>query len=444
MSIGARNPHIGADAAVAHPGASRKAALASWLGSAVEYYDFFIYGTAAALIFPKLFFSPDNPQAAAIASFATFGVAYITRPIGAVILGHVGDKFGRKKVLTFTLLLMGISTFLIGCLPTYEHAGILAPTLLVLARLLQGISAAGEQAGASSMTLEHAPPDQRAFYTSFTLSGTQAGLILATLAFLPISAMPEEQMLSWGWRIPFFFSLAVVAVGFWVRRTLPETPAFQEERAEQTASGAPVVALFRHQWKDVLRVVLAATIAVVSTIFTVYTLSYAVNTINLPRPTMLTLLILCNVVALVAIPLWAKLADRIGRRPVFIFGAVGCAILIYPYLWAIEQADITLIYVFGLLLSGIVYSAANGIWPSLYSEMFDTRVRLSGVAIGTQLGFAMAGFAPTIAAAVQGQGSDGWVPVAIFVTVACLISAGAIFTARETYRTPMQDLGWRS
>ncbi|MCJ2032821.1 MFS transporter [Methylobacterium sp. J-068] len=443
MSFGATNPHVGADHAVVHSGASRKAALASWLGSAVEYYDFFIYGTAAALIFPKLFFSPDNPQAAAIASFATFGVAYITRPVGAVVLGHVGDKFGRKKVLTFTLLLMGISTFLIGCLPTYEQAGILAPTLLVLARLLQGISAAGEQAGASSMTLEHAPPDQRAFYTSFTLSGTQAGLILATLAFLPISAMPEEQMLSWGWRIPFFFSLAVVAVGFWVRRTLPETPAFEEERHEHTATEAPVVALFRHQWKDVLRVVLAATIAVVSTIFTVYTLSYAVNTIKLPRPTMLTLLILCNVVALVAIPLWAKLADRIGRRPVFMFGALGCAALIYPYLWAIAQADVTLIYVFGLILSGVVYSAANGIWPSLYSEMFDTRVRLSGVAIGTQLGFAMAGFAPSIAAAVQGTGSDGWMPVAIFVTIVCLVAAGSIFTARETYRTPMQDLGWK-
>ncbi|KTS16235.1 MFS transporter, partial [Methylobacterium indicum] len=180
----------------------KKAALASWIGSAVEYYDFFIYGTAAALIFPKLFFSADNPQAAAFASFATFGVAYITRPLGAVALGHVGDRFGRKKVLTFTLLLMGLSTFMIGCLPTYGQVGILSPILLVIARLLQGISAAGEQAGANSMTLEHAPANRRAFFTSFTLSGTQAGLILATLVFLPVSAMPEAQMLSWGWRIP--------------------------------------------------------------------------------------------------------------------------------------------------------------------------------------------------------------------------------------------------
>ena len=209
--------------------APKKAALASWIGSAVEYYDFFIYGTAAALIFPKIFFASSNPQLAAIAAFATFGVAYIARPFGAVALGHVGDRFGRRKVLIFTLLVMGISTFSIGLLPSYGQVGIMAPILLVLARLLQGVSAAGEQAGANSMTLEHAPPDQRAFYTSFTLSGTQAGLILATFVFLPISQLPEDALLSWGWRIPFFLSAVVVAVGLWVRRTLPETPAFEEE-----------------------------------------------------------------------------------------------------------------------------------------------------------------------------------------------------------------------
>jgi len=419
----------------------KKAALASWIGSAVEYYDFFVYGTAAALVFPKIFFSPDNPQAAAIAAFATFGVAYITRPLGAVALGHVGDKFGRKKVLTFTLLLMGFSTFIIGCLPTYDRVGIVAPLLLVLARLLQGISAAGEQAGANSMTLEHAPPDQRAFYTSFTLSGTQAGLILATFVFLPISALPEDQLLSWGWRVPFFLSAIVVAVGFWVRRTLPETPAFEEEEKRNETAKVPVVMLFQEQWADVLRVIFAALVSVVSTIFAVYTLSYAVNTVHIPRATMLTVLVLANVVALVAIPLWAKLADRIGRRPVFILGALGCAVLIYPCLWAISTADITLIFVFGLLLSGVVYSAANGVWPALYGEMFDTRVRLSGMAIGTQIGFALGGFAPSISAAVQGEGPNGWVPVAAFVTITCLIAAFSIMTARETYRTPMHDLG---
>ncbi|MBN8941195.1 MAG: MHS family MFS transporter [Rhizobiales bacterium] len=422
----------------------KKAALASWIGSAVEYYDFFIYGTAAALVFPKIFFSAADPQTAAIASFATFGVAYITRPLGAVALGHVGDVFGRKKVLTFTLLLMGFSTFIIGCLPTYDQAGILAPILLVVARLLQGISAAGEQAGANSMTLEHAPPDQRAFFTSFTLSGTQAGLILATLVFIPISGMSEEALLSWGWRIPFFLSLGVVAVGFWVRRSLPETPAFIEEANNQETAKLPIVTLFREYWADVLRIIFAALVSVVSTIFSVFTLSYAVNTVHIDRPTMLTVLVLANLVALGAIPAWAMLADRIGRRPVFIFGALGCALLIWPYLWAISRGDISMIFVLGILLSGIVYSAANGIWPALYGEMFDTRVRLSGMAIGTQIGFALGGFAPTISAALLGTGPNGWVPVAAFTTLTAVIAAISAWTARETYRIPMHALGNKS
>ncbi|MEK1852733.1 MAG: MFS transporter [Phyllobacterium sp.] len=418
-----------------------KAALASWIGSAVEYYDFFIYGTAAALIFPKIFFSAADPQAAAIASFATFGVAYIARPFGAVILGHIGDKFGRKKVLTFTLLLMGFSTFIIGCLPTYDHVGILAPILLVIARLLQGISAAGEQAGANSMTLEHAPPNRRAFFTSFTLSGTQAGLILATLVFIPIAKLPEADLLSWAWRIPFFLSLAVVIVGFWVRRSLPETPVFIEEAKKHETAKLPLITLFGNNWADVLRIIFAALISVVSTIFSVFTLSYAVNTMQIDRSTMLTVLVLANLVALGAIPLWASLADRIGRKPVFIFGALGCAVLIWPYIWAISQGNLPLVFVLGILLSGIVYSASNGVWPALYGEMFDTRVRLSGMAIGTQIGFALGGFAPTISAALLGTGPNGWVPVAAFTSVTAIVAAISAMTALETYRTPMQDLG---
>jgi MFS family permease len=418
----------------------RKAALASWIGSAVEYYDFFIYGTAAALVFGKIFFPSFDPAAAAVAAFATFGVAYITRPIGAVMLGHIGDKYGRKKVLTFTLLLMGVSTFMVGLLPTYDQAGIASPIMLVVLRMLQGVSAAGEQAGANSMTLEHAPSHRRAFFTSFTLSGTQAGLILATLVFLPISALPEEQLLSWGWRIPFYLSAVVVVVGAWVRRTLPETPAFKEDTAHKEDK-LPLAVLFQEHKANLVRVIFAALVSVVSTIFSVFTLSYAVNTMHIPRSTMLTVLVLANVVALGAIPAFAALSDRIGRRPVFIFGALGSAALIWPYMWAISSVNIPLIYVFGLLLSGVVYSAANGVWPALYGEMFSTRVRLSGMAIGTQIGFALGGFAPTISAAILRPDAMGWVPVAAFVTLTSAISALSVFTARETCRVPMQELG---
>lgn len=419
--------------------ASRKAALASWIGSAVEYYDFFIYGTAAALVFGKIFFPSFDPVTATIAAFATFGVGYVTRPIGAIVLGHVGDIYGRKRVLTFTLLLMGASTFMVGLLPTYNQIGIAAPVLLVILRMLQGLSAAGEQAGANSMTLEHAPAHRRAFFTSFTLSGTQAGLILATLVFLPISALPEDQMLSWGWRIPFFLSALVVAVGMWVRRTLPETPAFQEN--EGKSQKAPVTMLFTSNKANVLRVIFAALVSVVSTIFSVFTLSYAVNTMHIPRATMLTVLVLANVIALGAIPAFASLSDRIGRKPVFIFGALGSAALIWPYMWAISVVNIPLIFFFGLLLSGVVYSAANGVWPSLYGEMFGTRVRLSGMAIGTQIGFALGGFAPTISASILEAGPTGWMPVAAFVTLTAVISATSVATCRETYKMAMEQLG---
>jgi len=418
----------------------KKAALASWIGSAVEYYDFFIYGTAAALVFGKIFFPSFDPAAATVAAFATFGVGYVTRPLGAIVLGHIGDKYGRKKVLTFTLLLMGISTFAVGLLPTYGQIGIGAPILLVVLRMLQGISAAGEQAGANSMTLEHAPSNRRAFFTSFTLSGTQAGLILATLVFLPISALPEQDLLSWGWRIPFFLSAVVVAVGMWVRRTLPETPAFEEQNARKPTR-MPVAQLFAEHKANLFRVIFGALVSVVSTIFSVFTLSYAVNTVHIPRATMLTVLILANIVALGAIPAFAALSDRIGRRPVFIFGALGCAALIWPYMWSLSTANIPLIFALGILLSGVVYSAANGVWPSLYGEMFSTRVRLSGLAIGTQIGFALGGFAPTISAAILRPGPDGWMPVAAFVSATSVVAALSIFTARETFRTPMQELG---
>lgn len=282
----------------------KKAALASWIGSALEYYDFFIYGTGAALVFSKIFFPASHPATGLLLALATFGVGYVARPVGAFFLGHVGDKLGRKTVLVLTLILMGASTFLVGCLPTYNQIGILAPILLVFLRLCQGFSASGEQAGANSMTLEHAPADRRAFFTSFTLSGTQAGLILATAVFLPISWLPEDQLLSWGWRVPFWLSIVVVAIGYVIRRTLAETPAFLEEKQHDEVPKLPLAVLFSHYTTDVVRVVFCALVSTVSTIFGIYALSYAVNAVKIDRSTMLWVAILTNFVALAAIPLF--------------------------------------------------------------------------------------------------------------------------------------------
>jgi MFS family permease len=422
----------------------KKAALASWIGSVLEYYDFFIYGTAAALVFGKVFFPESDPATGTLLSFATYGVGYVARPIGAFFMGHIGDKYGRKRVLLLTVSLMGLSTFLVGCLPSYHSIGLWAPALLVALRLLQGFSASGEQASANSLTLEHAPEHRRAFFSSFTLSGTQAGLILATAIFLPIGTLPDDQLLTWGWRIPFWLSAIVVFAGVMIRRRLEETPAFQAEASEDAIPRVPLAVLFSDHRAGVLRVALAAMASTVSTIFAVYALNFAVDTKGLDSTTMLWVAIVTNVVALAALPAWATLSDRVGRKPVFIFGAIGSGALMFAYLGAISSKSWPLIFISAVLMSGVVYSAMNGIQPSLYGEMFPTRVRLSGTAIGTQIGFAMGGFAPTAAAAIEGDGPSGWVPVAVYVLASSLIAAAAVATTRETFKVPLDDLGRRA
>ena len=435
---------VPASPAAAPPGQPKKAATAAWIGSALEYYDFFIYGSAAALIFPKVFFDESDPATATLLSLATFGVAYAARPVGALFLGHFGDRVGRKKIMVFTLILMGLSTFLIGCLPTRHQVGTLAPVLLVACRVLQGISAAGEQASANSMTLEHAPPNRRGFFTSFTLSGTQGGQLIATLVFIPVAALPEDQLLSWGWRVPFWASVAVAVVGYVIRRKLEETPAFAKQAAGEGVVKLPLAVLLREHWVDVLRVIGGALIASVSTIFTVWALAYATSdSVGMSRSSMLWVGALANLVALGAIPLWASLSDRIGRRPVFLIGAVGSAVAMFLYLWAISTGNYPLILILGIVAFGVVYSAANGVWPSFYGEMFSTRVRLSGMAIGTQIGFAVAGFAVTFAAQIAGPGGDDWSSVALFTAALCVPPMIAALSARETHRVPTEHLGER-
>jgi MFS family permease len=417
-----------------------RAAIGAWVGSVVEYYDFFIYGTAAALVFGDVFFPTSDPATGTLLSFATYGVGYVARPVGAFFMGHIGDRYGRKRVLLFTVSLMGLSTFLVGCLPTYGTIGVWAPVLLVTLRLLQGFSASGEQAGANTLGLEHAPDSRRSFFTSFTLNGTQAGLVLGTAVWLPIGAMPEDDLLSWGWRIPFWLSAVVVAVSVLIRSRLVEPPAFEQRRAAGETPSVPVGQLLRDHWPAVLRVALAALASTVSTVFAVWALSFATGTAGLDKTTMLWVSIAANLVALVAIPLWATLADHVGRKPVFIFGALGSGALMFAYLGAIEHGAYPLIFLVAILMSGVVYSAMNGIQPALYGEMFPTTVRLSGTAIGTQVGFALGGFAPTVAVWIAGDGPSGWVPVAALVLGASVIAALAASTARETCRVPLEEI----
>ena len=413
----------------------KKAALSSWIGSALEYYDFAVYGTAAALVLNQLFFPEDTaPGVAILASMATVGVAYVVRPLGALIMGPLADRYGRKFVLMLCLFLIGAGTFLVGCLPTFDQVGYLAPALLVLCRIIQGLSASGEQSSAISVSLEHATEHRRALTASWTLHGTQFGTLLATAVFIPFTIfLSEDALLSWGWRVPFWLSAVVVLVAFLIRRGLEEPPAFRENQQEIAGGPSPLAMTLKYHKAAVARVAVAAMINSVNVVFTVWSLSFATNVVGLDRSTMLLVPVVANLVALLAIPFSGALADRFGRRPVFILGALGAGLAMNGYLGAIHSGNWAMIFIMGIVMSGLLYSMSNAVWPAFYAEMFPTSVRVTGLALGTQIGFAVSGgFAPVIASLLAGAEGDNWVQVAIFVGVVCLIAAGAALTAKET------------
>jgi MFS family permease len=425
---------------------SRKAAASGWIGSALEYYDFFIYATAASLIFPQIFFPSGNPTVAIVASLATYGVGYVARPIGAFVLGHLGDTHGRKQVLLICMFVMGLSTMAVGLLPTYQQVGVLAPTLLVALRLIQGFAVAGEISGASSMTLEHAPFGRRGFYASFALQGVQAGQILAAAVFLPLAHyMPEDAFNSWGWRIPFLLSFLVIVAGYIIRREVEETPAFVEEGAHGAIPRSPIAQAFRISWADMLRVVCMALMNVIPVVTTIFGAAYAVQAaygIGFQKDVYLWIPVLGNILAVLVIPFVGNLSDRIGRRPPIIVGALGAGLLSFAYLYAISIHNVPLAIVMSLLMWGFVYQGYNAIFPSFYPELFQTRTRVSAMAISQNVGTTITALLPALFATVAPPGAAN-IPLTIgAITFAItIIAALAAMSARETFRIQMKDLG---
>jgi MFS family permease len=441
--------------AVAEPGSHeprefqktpRKAAASGWMGSALEYYDFFIYAQAAALVFPTIFFPESDPQIGIIVSLATFGVGYVARPIGAFVLGHWGDTHGRKNVLVLCMLMMGLSTFLVALLPTYQQVGLLAPALLVVLRLVQGFAVGGEISGASAMIVEHAPFGRRGYYASYTLQGVQAGQILAAAIFLPLAALlPEAAFESWGWRIPFLLSAFVVVAGYVIRRRVDETPAFQEEAAHGEVPKAPIVQAVRESGSDMFRVVCMALMNAVPVATTVFGATYATNEeaygIGFDTATYLWISVVGNAVAVLLIPFVGNLSDRIGRRPCIIVGALGSTALSFAYLYAISQENVTLAFVFAILMWGVVYQGYNAVFPAFYQELFPTRTRVTAFAVSQNLGTLITAFLPALYAIVAPGGSNVPLIVGSITFGIGIIAALAAWSARETYRVHMNDLG---
>ena len=428
---------------------TRKATASGWIGSALEYYDFFIYATAAALIFPQIFFPKGDPKTAIIASLATYGVGYVARPIGAFFLGHLGDTNGRKRVLLICMFMMGLSTIAVGLLPTYDQVGLLAPALLVLLRLIQGFAVAGEISGASSMILEHAPFGRRGFFASFTLQGVQAGQILAAAVFLPLAHyMPTDQFNAWGWRVPFILSFAVIAVAFVIRREVEETPAFANEAKRGDVPKAPVIEALRFHWDDMLRVICCALMNVIPVVTSIFGAAYAVQPaygIGFDKSVYLWIPVLGNIVAVAVIPFVGNLSDKIGRRPLMIGGALGSGLLSFAYLYAISIHSVPLAIVMSLLMWGVVYQGYNAVFPSFYPELFPTRARVSAMAIAQNVGTMITAMLPALFAAVAPPGSLN-IPLTIggLTLATTLIAAIAAWSARETYRLPLKDLGERN
>jgi MFS family permease len=425
---------------------SKKAAASGWIGSALEYYDFFIYATAASLVFPQIFFPSENPTVAIVASLATYGVGYVARPIGAFVLGHLGDTHGRKTVLLVCMFIMGFSTMAVGLLPTYSQVGLLAPALLVVLRLIQGFAVAGEISGASSMILEHAPFGRRGFFASFSLQGVQAGQILAAAVFLPLAAyMPDQAFNAWGWRIPFLASVVVIIAGYIIRREVAETPAFAEEDLQGRVPKAPIVQALTECWPDMLRVVCMALMNVIPVVATIFGAAYAVQPaygIGFPKAMYLWIPVVGNILAVIIIPFVGDLSDKIGRRPLIIVGAIGSGLLSFVYLYAIGTKNIPLAIAMSLLMWGAVYQGYNAIFPSFYPELFPTRTRVTAMAISQNVGTMITALLPALFAAVAPPGSSN-IPLTIgaLAFAVTLISAIAALSARETYRIHLKDLG---
>ncbi|MEX2285839.1 MAG: MFS transporter [Planctomycetaceae bacterium] len=428
-----------ADAAIPANSVTR-VVLASFIGTTIEWYDFFLYGTAAALVFNQLFFPTLDPLAGTMAAFATYAVGFFARPIGGIVFGHFGDRMGRKSMLVTTLMLMGLATFLIGVLPTYDQVGVAAPILLVILRFIQGFGVGGEWGGAVLMVVEHGHRGRRGLYASWVQAGVPAGLLLATFVFDRVSLLPYESFLRWGWRIPFLLGIALLGVGLFIRLQIFESPLFAKVLEQKKQAGVPLFEVLRRYPRNVV-LAMGARFAENGCfyIFTVFVLTYATGKLGVARTSILQGVLVASAAQFVAIPLFGILSDRIGRRPVYLGGAAALAAFAFPFFWMVDTASTTLIGL-ALVIGLVVHAAMYAPQAAFFSELFGTEVRYTGASIGYQLASPFAGgLAPLISMALlTWSGGQPW-PVAVYMIVLAAITLISIWLAAETHRAQLGD-----
>lgn len=417
------------------PASTRRVVLASFVGTTIEWYDFFLYGTAAALVFNKLFFTNLEPLAGTMAAFGTYAVGFFARPLGGIVFGHYGDKIGRKSMLVTTLMMMGIATVLIGLLPTYNQIGIWAPILLVLLRFVQGFGVGGEWGGAVLMAVEYSRAGRRGFHASWVQAGVPVGMLLANGVFMLVSSMDEAAFLSWGWRIPFLLSILLLVVGMFIRVKIMESPVFTQAKAEDPGPKVPILAVLREHPRNVV-LAMGARFAenAYFYIFTVLVLSYGYQHLGMDKAGLLNAVMLGSAVQLVAIPAFGALSDRLGRRPVYLGGAFFLLLFAFPFFWLIGTREPVLV-ILAVVIGLIGHSAMYGPQAAFFSELFGTRVRYSGASLGYQLASPLAGgLAPLIATALLGWSMGEPWPVALYLIGMAVITLVSVWLAEETHR----------
>lgn len=418
---------------------NKKVLIASLTGSSIEWFDYFLYGTAAALVFNKIFFPMVDPVIGLILSYLSFSLTFFIRPIGGVLFAHIGDRIGRKKTLVLTLSLMGGATVMIGLLPTYDMIGMWAPALLILMRIIQGMGIGGEWGGALLLAYEYAPEKRKGFFGSIPQAGVTIGMLMATFIVSLMTLFSEEEFLSWGWRIPFLLSSVLVLLGLWIRKDIDETPDFQKVKASGQVAKAPLRDTLKHHWREVL---IAAGLKVVETapfyIFSTFVVSYATSTLTYQKSQALEAVTLGALVATIMIPLMGLLSDKVGRQRMYAISVFVLGLFIVPWFMLLNTGTTWGIVLATVIAFGVLWAPVTAVLGTLCSEIFSANVRYTGITLGYQLGAALAGgTAPLIATGLLAKYDGDWVPVAWYLAVTVTISLIAIFCASRVKRATL-------